>query len=264
MRAVARVVVVVVVALVVVPLAWASRVGPEPYRRPHVPLQWEQRRAVAKALERRAPVYCGGGRSNAVALTFDDGPGPFTEQVLSILRRNGAHATFFVVGNRLAEYPRAAREETQLGAVGDHSWSHARLTRLPRWLVWLELARTQWTLSQELGWKPRLFRAPYELHDRSTDGVARSLGLVEVFWSVIAGDDRPKATTKSVVRNVLAGLRPGAIVLMHDIHPWTARALPQILRAIRLRGLRAVSVPELLALDPPAPGRQCPSAPGSD
>jgi peptidoglycan/xylan/chitin deacetylase (PgdA/CDA1 family) len=63
---------------------------------------------------------------------------------------------------------------------------------------------------------------------------------------------------------VLAGLRPGAIVLMHDIHPWTVKAMPQILRAIRLRGLRAVSVPELLALDPPAPNSRCPSAPGAD
>jgi peptidoglycan/xylan/chitin deacetylase (PgdA/CDA1 family) len=51
---------------------------------------------------------------------------------------------------------------------------------------------------------------------------------------------------------------------MHDIHPWSVRALPQILRAIRLRGLRAVSVPELLALDPPAPDQHCAFAPGSD
>ena len=172
--------------------------------------------------------------------------------------------TFFVVGNRLHDWPHATRAESRLGTIGNHSWSHAHLTQLPRWVVWLELARTQFTLSQELGWRPRLFRAPYEMHDATTDRVVRSLGLVEVFWSVISGDDHPKATTRSVVRNVLAGLRPGAIVLMHDIHPWTVRALPQILRAIRLRGLRAVSVPELLALDPPAPGRQCPLAPGSD
>jgi len=255
---------IVLAALVAVPLALASRVGPEPYRRPHVALEWEQRRAITQAAERGEPVYCGGGRSNAVALTFDDGPGPFTEQVLSILERNGAHATFFVVGNRLRDWPHVTRDESRLGTIGNHSWSHAHLTQLPRWVVWLELARTQFTLSQELGWRPRLFRAPYEMHDATTDHVVRSLGLVEVFWSVISGDDHPKATTRSVVRNVLAGLRPGAIILMHDIHPWTVRALPQILRAIRLRGLRAVSVPELLALDPPAPGRQCPLAPGSD
>jgi peptidoglycan-N-acetylglucosamine deacetylase len=261
---VTRLVVIVLTAVALVPLASASRIGPEPYRRPHVPLQWEQRRAVANAAARAQPVYCGGGRSNAVALTFDDGPGPYTEQLLQILSAAGAHATFFVVGNRLRYWPHVARDETRLGVLGNHSWSHPRLTTIPRWLVWLELARTQYSLSHELGWKPKLFRAPYELHDRTTDGIARELGLVEVFWSVISGDDRPNATVRSIVANVLSGLRPGSIVLMHDINPRTVRALPQILRAIRLRGLRAMTVPELLALDPPAAGRRCPSAPGAD
>ncbi len=245
------------VALVVVPLAVASRVGPEPYRRPHVPLQWEQRRAVAQALQRGEPVYCGGTRSNAVALTFDDGPGPYSARLLRLLRADGAHATFFVVGSRLQNWPQVASEEALLGAVGDHTWSHPRLTDLPRWVVWLELARTQSSMSAELGWKPRLFRAPYELHNKLTDGVVRSFGLLEVLWSVDSGDDRRHVTARAVTRTVLAGLRPGAIVLLHELHPWTLRALPAILRAIRARGLRAVSVPELLALDPPAAGQHC-------
>ncbi len=252
------------VALVAAPFALASRTGPEPYRRPHVPLQWEQRRAVSQAAARGEPVYCGAGRSNAVALTFDDGPGPFTGELLDLLREQGAHATFFVVGSRLVDWPHLARAETELGAVGNHTWSHQRLTEIPRWVAWLELARTQASLREQLGWQPRLFRAPYERHNARTDAVARSLGLVEVFWSVVSGDDRPHATARSVVRNVVAGLRPGAIVLMHDIHPWTVHAMPQILRAIRLRGLRAVSVPELLALDPPSRGQHCVFAPGGD
>jgi len=250
--------------LVGAPLALASRTGPEPYRRPHVALQWEQRRAVSRAAATGEPIYCGAGRSNAVALTFDDGPGPFTAQLLEVLREQGAHATFFVVGNRLADWPRTARAEAELGAVGNHTWSHQRLTRIPRWVVWLELARTQASLQEQTGRRPRLFRAPYEQHDARIDAVSRSLGLVEVFWSVVSGDDRPHASARSVARNVVAGLRPGAIVLMHDLHPWTVRALPQILRAMRLRGLRAVSVPELLALDPPSRGQHCVFTPGGD
>ena len=85
----------------------------------------------------------------------------------------------------------------------------------------------------------------------------RRVGLLEVFWSVDSRDWTPGANVRRVVRNVVAGLRPGAIVLMHDIHPWTVAAVPQILQAIRLRGLRAVSVPELLALDPPRPWTHC-------
>ena len=85
-----------------------------------------------------------------------------------------------------------------------------------------------------------------------TDHVVRALGLVEVFWDVDARDDVPHARVRDIVRNVEQGLRPGAIVLMHDIHPWTLKALPLVLRAIHDRGLRAVSVSELLAIDPPA------------
>ena len=68
----------------------------------------------------------------------------------------------------------------------------------------------------------------------------------------------PNARPATIVRTVERGLRPGAIVILHDIHPWTLVALPKILAAIAVRGLRAVSVPELLALDPPAPGQGCP------
>jgi peptidoglycan/xylan/chitin deacetylase (PgdA/CDA1 family) len=129
------------------------------------------------------------------------------------------------------------------------------------WLVWLELLRTQYTVSQADGSMPKLFRVPYARHDARVDRIARSLGLLEVFWDVDARDDVPNPRVSTIVRTVERGLRPGAIVIMHDIHPWTAEALPQILRAITLRGLRAVSVPELLALDPPRRGQGCPYAP---
>jgi peptidoglycan/xylan/chitin deacetylase (PgdA/CDA1 family) len=243
-----------------VPAALAAYRGPE-LLRPHVPRSWEQRRAIAQLLARGEPVSCGGGRGDAVALTFDDGPGPYTAQVLDVLRREGAHATFFVVGNRLEYWPEAPREEAELGGVGNHTWSHPALTRLPHWLVWLELMRTQYAVDGDVGWKPRLFRTPYAMHSPATDAIARKLGLLQVFWDVDARDDVRNARVPDIVRNVERGLRPGAIILMHDIHPWTLAALPRVLAAIREHGLRAVSVGELLALDPPLPGERCPYAP---
>ena len=254
----------VVAALVAVPLALASRIGPEPYRRPHVVLQWEANRALKAALRRGDPIYCGGGNANVVALTFDDGPGPLTGRLLELLRHANAHATFFVVGSRLRDWPEAPHAEAQLGAIGNHTWSHARLTTMPTWLVWAELLRTQYETQQDLGWKPRLFRPPYEQHNAAIDHVVRSLGLVEVLWSATSGDDGPHPTRRKVARSVIRALRPGAIVLMHDIHPWTVDAMPAILAAIKARGLRAVSIPELLVLDPPRPHQQCAFAPGLD
>jgi peptidoglycan/xylan/chitin deacetylase (PgdA/CDA1 family) len=254
----------VVAALVAVPLALGSPIGPEPYSPPRVVRQWEQTRALVAAARYGAPIYCGGGNANVVALTFDDGPGPYTERLLALLRRANAHATFFVIGNRLRYWPGAPREESQLGAVGNHTWSHPRLTQLPTWLVRAELLRAQYETSRALGWKPRLFRPPYELHNGGTDAVVRSLGLVQVLWSATSGDDLKHPTKKSVARNVIRELRPGAIVLMHDIHPWTVDAMPAILKAIEARGLRAVSIPELLVLDPPGPNQHCKFAPGGD
>lgn len=239
------------------PAALAALPDPVPVRVP-LPSAWEQHRAVAAALRRAQPIYCGGSKGNAVALTFDDGPGPYTEQILDDLRLAGAHATFFLVGNRIRYWPQAPRDETTVGALGNHTWSHPALTKMRSWLVWLELLRTQYAVRQDVGWKPRLVRVPYALHDARTDAIARKLGLLEVFWDVDARDDVPNARVADIVRNVERGLRPGAIVILHDIHPWTAAAVPQILAAIEARGLRAVSVPELLALDPPAPGQGCP------
>jgi peptidoglycan/xylan/chitin deacetylase (PgdA/CDA1 family) len=242
-----------------VPAAMAAPERPAPgLGRPSFPPAWAQHRAMRQVLARRQIVSCGGGRGDAVALTFDDGPSPYTAQLLRILRRNGAHATFFDVGNRLAYWPHAAYAEARLGGVGNHTWSHAHLTRLPHWLVWLELMRTQYEVGSEVGWKPRLFRTPYAEHSRATDDISLRLGLVEVFWNVDARDDVPHARVAAIVRNVERGLRPGAIILLHDLHPWTVRALPTILRDIRLRGLSAVSVQELLAIDPPASGQRCP------
>jgi len=242
-----------------VPAATAApeRLMPEPSQATFPPV-WAQHRAYRQALARRQIVSCGGGHGDAVALTFDDGPSPYTMQLLRILRRNGAHATFFDVGNRLAYWPAAARAEARLGGVGNHTWSHAHLTRLPHWLVWLELMRTQYEVDAQVGWKPRLFRTPYAEHSPATDAISLKLGLVEVFWNVDARDDVPHARVRAIVRNVERGLRPGSIILLHDLHPWTVRALPPILQAIRLRGLRAVSVQELLALDPPAAAQRCP------
>ena len=207
--------------LVAVPLALASRTGPEPYRRPHVPLHGRAaarggaRSAARRAgLLRRAP-------SNAVALTFDDGPGQYTRRLVAILRAAGARATFFVVGNRLQYWPGVVRAEETVGVVGDHSWSHAHLPQLPRWLGWLELARTQYAVSQELGHAPTLFRAPYEEHDPTLDA---TVALARARRGVLVGALRRRPAEGDGAlgdRNVLAGLRPGAIVLMHDLHPWT-------------------------------------------
>jgi peptidoglycan/xylan/chitin deacetylase (PgdA/CDA1 family) len=109
--------------------------------------------------------------------------------------------------------------------------------------------------------RPLLVRPPYGVGTPAEAAAARALGLVDVRWSVDSLDARPGATAASVARTVSAGLRPGAIVLLHDIHPWTVTALPRILRAVRRRGLTPVAIPELVALDPPGHAQLVPVRP---
>jgi peptidoglycan/xylan/chitin deacetylase (PgdA/CDA1 family) len=199
------------------------------------------------------PLYCGGPHGRYVALTFDDGPSSYTPRVLRLLRRAGARATFFVVGSRAAARPDLVRAESLLGAVGNHTWTHPRLVALARRDVIRQLLLTQAAIVRATGGvRPRLFRPPYGVGTPAESAAVHALRLVDVRWSVDSLDSRPGANTGSVVRNVLAELRPGAIVLLHDIHPWTVAALPRILHALRRRGLTPVTIPELVALDPPS------------
>ncbi len=219
---------------------------------PAVTLAEAQRRAITRLTGLGVPVFCGAASGRDVALTFDDGPGPYTAKVLAILRRYDAQATFFVVGNRIRFWPRLPAAEATLGAVGDHTWSHADLTRLSRQAAGREIERAETAIATSASTRVRLFRTPYERSPRWLGRYLAAHGLLEIRWSVDSDDYLPKATGDSIVRRVGPALRPGAIVLLHEIHPATVRALPRLLRLIRARRLHAVSVPELLRRDPPS------------
>ena len=231
----------------------AATAGRFPNRTTAEPLPGEaaQQSAVDRLVDVGRPVFCGGDRGRYVALTFDDGPGAYTALALRILRRAGASGTFFLVGQNLAARPALPPEEQALGAVGDHTWTHPVLTSLPPSAIRTELSRTQRELERLVHRRVSLFRPPYGRHSAVVDATATALGMLEVLWSVDSRDSLG-ADYRGITRNVLAGLRPGAIVLMHENRGQTIRALKfHILPALRRRGFRAVSVPELLALDPP-------------
>ena len=220
-------------------------------------------RSKLEALARdRTPLYCGGRHGRYVALTFDDGPSMYTPRVLRLLRRARARATFFVIGSRAAARPDLVRAESLLGAVGNHTWTHPRLASLTRRNVIRQLLRTQAAIVRATGgMRPFLFRPPYGVGTPAETAAVHALGLVDVRWSLDSLDSRPGATADAVAREVVAGLRPGAIVLLHDVHPWTVAALPRILRAVRRRGLSPVTIPELVALDPPSHAELVPVRP---
>jgi peptidoglycan/xylan/chitin deacetylase (PgdA/CDA1 family) len=212
----------------------------------------EQReRAVARLAAVGRPVFCGAPRGRALALTFDDGPGPYTAEVLAILRRRHAHATFFLVGSRLRDWPALPSEEALHDAVGDHTWDHADLKRMPRNRALVEIDRTRRAIEQAAGAPVSLFRPPYGDLPAGLGRELRARHLLDVRWSADSLDYVPGMTPQRLVRRLLPNLKPGTIVILHDIHPVTVRALPLLLDAIEKRRLRAVSIPELMRYDPP-------------
>jgi peptidoglycan/xylan/chitin deacetylase (PgdA/CDA1 family) len=197
------------------------------------------------------PLYCGGLRRRVVALTFDDGPGPLTSLALRILRRAHARATFFLVGRNLAEWPWLPKREVALGGVGDHTWTHRWLPALGRVAIAAELERTKVAIERLTRARVDFFRPPYGAHNRAVDAEARTLGMLEVLWSVDSRDSEG-ADTAQIGANFARGLRPGSIVLLHENRGQTTAAIRfEILPALRRRGYRTVSLRELLATDPP-------------
>jgi peptidoglycan-N-acetylglucosamine deacetylase len=205
-----------------------------------------------RLIEYASPVYCGGMRGHNIAFTFDDGPSPYTAKLVRVLRKLRAHATFFDVGSRIAYWPDAVREQMRVGELGNHTWSHPRLPDLSPKEIRRELEWTQRELTIVTGSAPRLFRPPYEQATPAIDRTARSLELLDVRWSSDSGDSRPGARRRAIIRTVVAGLRPGAIVLLHDPHPTTPGIAAAVIKAARRRGLRPVTVSELLAREPPS------------
>lgn len=241
------------------PVSTPRRVAPPPAplrpkppaRSPAAILAAARQRSISRLSGLGVPVFCGASRGNEVALTFDDGPGPYTARLLAILRRFHAHATFFLVGNRIRFWPSLPAGEAVLGAVGDHTWSHADLARLPRRAGTVEVERGLATIVAATREPVRLFRTPYGRDPGWLGRYLAARGMLEIRWSVESRDYLPRSTAAAIVRRVAPGLRPGAIVLLHDIHPATVRAVPRLLALIRARHLRAVSVPELLRADAP-------------
>lgn len=197
------------------------------------------------------PIYCAGGRGDEVALTFDDGPGQYTYLAVPKLRRAHIKATFFIVGRNIPLLPRALPEERALGSVGDHTFTHPLLTGLSRPEAESEIVRTKHAVERASGGPVFLFRPPYGGRDATIDSIARRNGLLEIMWTVDSADSLG-ANYAGIERNVIGGLRPGAIILMHENHGQTIRAMPAIFAAIRRKHLRTVSVPRLLTDDPPS------------
>jgi peptidoglycan/xylan/chitin deacetylase (PgdA/CDA1 family) len=208
------------------------------------------RAEIARLAQYGLPLYCGGTHGNEVAFTFDDGPGVYTHFAVKKLTQAGERATFFVVGKSMDAWPGWLPKELKVAAIGDHTYHHPLLTELSRDQVRSELAVTKQKIERDSGQPVDLFRPPYGGLDATVDQIAKSLGLLPVMWTMDSRDSLG-ADWNGIIKNVEAGLHPGSIILMHENRGQTIRALTTLLPELRRRHLRSVSLPELMATDPP-------------
>jgi peptidoglycan-N-acetylglucosamine deacetylase len=217
-----------------------------------------QRAAIDRLVAAGHPVFCGGDAKPLVALTFDDGPGPYTRHTLQVLHQHGVRATFFLVAKEVVGWPSlkdVPAKEAEQGAVGDHTYDHVSLEGLTADELTHEVSDARRVIEAATGGTPvRLFRPPFGAHDPASDAEVQSQGMLEVLWSVDSADSRG-ATADQILATVEHDAHSGSIVLLHENRGTTRKALPAILDALRRKGLRPVTVPELLAADPPTPAQ---------
>lgn len=195
------------------------------------------------------PVDC--ALFSCVALTFDDGPGPYTDGVLDALNARRSAATFFVVGSSAVRRPSVVRRMHAEGhGVENHTWSHPSLTSLTPAGVVDQIQRTSGALSNLTGERVAYFRPPYGDIDAEVSAAAV---LPAILWSVDTLDWQ-KPGDAVLLERAVQRVSPGGIILCHDVHESTARMVPAIVDGLIARGFTLVTVEQLLASHPPGPG----------
>src|SRR6266550_6242671 len=195
-----------------------------------------------------------------IAMTFDDGPSAvLTPKLLDLLAAHHIKATFFVIGENVAEHQeivaRAAREGHE---IGNHSWSHPNFGKMSQESVRSQLQRTDDAIKNATGKRPTLLRPPYgSITEREKRWIHDELGYQIIFWEVDPYDW--KRPGPAVVRNrILKETQPGSIVLSHDIHPGTIEAMPSTFDTLEAKGFKFVTVSELIRMATPRPSHASP------
>ena len=196
--------------------------------------------------------YRSGPDRREVAIGFDDGPWRDTPAFVRMLERSHAQATFFMIGRQLSGAYRSTllRELRDGDVLGDHTFTHPNLTLTAG--VRGQLEETIAAIRALTGYTPCVFRPPYGATDASVQRTARSLGLATVLWNVDPSD-YTLPSVGAIKQRVLAGVRPGSIIISHDgggPRGQTLAAYPSIIAALRRRGYRIVTIPELLGFRP--------------
>ena len=190
--------------------------------------------------------------SKRVAITFDDGPdGHFTPQILDILKKYHAKATFFILGSVADENREVLKRIDEEGhVVASHSWSHSNFTKISKSKAIDELKRTNDLIKEVIGKSNSLFRLPYGAFNDNVLATVADQGFHNIYWSIDPKDWSGISPNK-ILKNIEQNIEPGAIILLHSSGskksiPNTVKALPNIIEFLQGQGYEIVTIPELL------------------
>lgn len=177
-----------------------------------------------------------------VALTFDDGPGQYTKEIVNCLKKNDAKATFFVVGSQVDSYKSSVKAASEIGCdIGNHTYTHPDLARLSEEEIKNQISRTDNKVKKATGKTPTLMRPPYG----SVNGkVEQVVGKPVILWSIDTRDWETRSKAKTV-NTVMGNVKDGDIILMHDIYKPTKEAACTLIVQLKRKGYQLVTVREL-------------------
>ena len=187
------------------------------------------------------------GKVKCVALTFDDGPGPYTDRLLQILEANNAKATFFEIGNKVAANPAGAKRVVDAGMeLGNHTWEHPNMTTLPPSEVPGQLTRANEAITAATGVTPKLWRPAGGLTNEAVNEQAAKAGLAGILWDVIPFDWINDSNIAASRYLLMTQIKPGSVVLLHDTYSSTVDLVYQFIPVLKANDYHLVTVSQLL------------------
>jgi peptidoglycan/xylan/chitin deacetylase (PgdA/CDA1 family) len=188
-----------------------------------------------------------------VALTFDDGPSPYTDRLLQILKDNDAAATFFLIGNKVAANPAGAKRIAEAGMeIGSHTWEHPNMTTIPPKEIPAQFSKAGDAIEAATGQRPQLVRTAGGLINDAVLAEAGKQGLADINWDVIPFDWANDANTGATRYMLMTQIKPSSVVLFHDTYSSTVDLVYQFIPVLKANGYHLVTVSHLLG--PRAPG----------
>jgi peptidoglycan/xylan/chitin deacetylase (PgdA/CDA1 family) len=182
-----------------------------------------------------------------IALTFDDGPSPYTDRLLSVLEDNDAKATFFLIGNKVAANPAGARRIADAGMeIGSHTWEHPNMTTIPPAEIPAQFRRANDAIEAATGQRPRLVRTAGGLINDQVLAEADKQGLADVNWDVIPFDWANDSNLAASRALLMSQIKPNSVVLFHDTYSSTVDLVYQFIPVLKANDYHLVTVSHML------------------